>query len=258
MTSPILTWENDANLKVNEVKFFVTYNADELHGVNSTVDKFLLGKSRSMIEKLIEMLGEQAISNVFEMGIFKGGSVVLYDQIFQPIKIAAVEFARKPVEALAQYIQKHGKFTHVKPYYGVNQADRRAMEEILSMEFPSQDVDLIVDDASHLYEETREAFNISFPYLKPGGHYVIEDWAWAHWPGDLWQKNNPHFGGKRALSNLLIELNMLAASRCDLIEDIFVNHNFIIVKRGASKLPPDRFDIGEHYLLRGKRFGAWL
>ncbi len=258
MTSPMLVWENDSNLSVNGVAFYVAYTSEELHGTDSTVDKFLLGKSRSMIERLIDILRGRKIDNVFDMGIFKGGSVVLYDQVFQPQKIVAIEFMPKPVEALTQYIRKYRKVNHIKPHYGVNQADRLAMQKILLGEFPKQDIDLIVDDASHFYKETREAFNIAFPYLKPGGHYVIEDWAWAHWPGDHWQKNNPHFGKQPALSNLLIELNMLAASRCDLIEDIFVNHNFIIVKRGASKLPPDMFDIGQHYLLRGKHFGAWL
>ncbi len=258
MTAPALTWENDSNLKINDVEFYVAYTSEELHGINSTVDRFLLGKSRSMIEKVVAMLGGHTIGNVFEMGIFKGGSVVLYDQLFQPNKIVAVEFMPKPVQALAQYIAKHGNPDRIKPYYGVNQADRRTMQKILFSEFPNRDIDIIVDDASHLYEETREAFNIAFPFLKPGGHYVIEDWAWAHWSGDLWQKDNPHFGGKRALSNLLIELFMLAASRCDLIEEIFVNHNFIIVKRGVTALPQSDFDLGRHYLLRGKHFGAWL
>jgi len=258
MSSPILVWENDSNLKVNGVDFYVAYSPEELHGIDSTVDKFLLGKSRSMIEKLMTVLAGQKICNVFDIGIFKGGSVVLYDQLFRTEKIVAVEFMSRPVDALTKYIQRHKKSDHIKPYYGVNQADRRAMKKILAYEFPNQEIDLIIDDASHLYEETREAFNIGFPYLRPGGHYVIEDWAWAHWPGDYWQKDNPHFKDKRALSNLLIELTMLAASRCDLIEDIFVNHNYVIVKRGGSKLPADGFDIGEHYLLRGKHFGAWL
>jgi SAM-dependent methyltransferase len=257
MISAKLTWEDDKNLKVNDVAFYVTYCGEELLGINSTVEKFLIGKGRGMIEKSIAMFGDQKFNNIFDIGIFKGGSVVLYDQIFQPQKIVAIELVTESVEALTQYIEKNKKFNSIKPYYGVNQADRQAMENILSFEFPNQDIDLIIDDASHMYEETRESFNISFPYLKPGGYYVIEDWAWAHWPGEKWQKKRP-FRKKRALSNLLIELNMLAASRCDLIENILINHNIIVVKRGASMLSLDKFDIADHYLLRGKRFGAWL
>jgi len=258
MSVGTLVWKDDSHLTVNDMTFYVTYQHEELIGIDSTTTRFLLGKSRSMIEKVLTALGGKTITHILDIGIFKGGSVVLYDQLFRPAKIVAVEFVSEPNKALAQYIQTHRRESEVKPYYGVNQADRRAMQKILSSEFLSAGIDLIVDDASHLYAETRETFNLSFPYLRPGGHYVIEDWAWAHWPGEYWQENNSYFGSKPALTNLLIELMMLAASRSDLIADISVNHNMIIVTRGASPLSPGSFDIGEHYLLRGKQFQAWL
>ena len=97
------------------------------------------------------------------MGIFKGGSLVLYDQIFSLEKIAAIDYLSEPVEALVKYISSRDKAQNIRPYYGVNQADRPAMEQILSAEFPERDIDLIVDDASHLYGETREAFASHFP-----------------------------------------------------------------------------------------------
>jgi hypothetical protein len=211
-----------------------------------------------MIERSIAIGREQKIKKVFDMGIFKGGSVVLYDQIFQPDKIVAIDFMRLPVEALANYIKQSKKCESVKPYYGINQADRTAMEAILSSEFPEKDIDLIVDDASHFYAETREAFNINFPYLKAGGLYIIEDWGWAHWTGNLWQTEASPFGNSKAMSNLLIELFMFAASRPDLVEDISFNHNTITIKKGSGQLPEGKFDIGEHYVLRGKSFEAWL
>jgi len=193
------------------------------------------------------------------MGILQGGSVVLYDQIFQPQVIAAIEYSRKRVNALTEYIDKHKKGSVVRPYYGVNQADRHAMEKVLSSEFPRKDIDLIIDDASHFYKETKEAFNISFPYLRKGGLYIIEDWAWAHWAGDYWQNGKtPNLAGKVAMSNLLIELFMLAASRPDFISDILIEPSIITVRKGYGDLPKGNFDISEHYLLRGKKFGAWL
>ena len=42
-------------------------------------------------------------------------------------------------------------------------------------------IDLVVDDASHLYEQTKATFAMLFPLVRPGGNYVIEDWSWAHW-----------------------------------------------------------------------------
>ena len=260
----VIKWEDAKTLLVNDIRFFVTFDPNELLDIQSSEDHFLLGKAPPMVERSIAMGKARRINKVFEIGIFKGGSVVLYDQIFQPQKIAAVDLSKEPVKALSDYIVKRGKQDRVRPYYGVDQGDRAAMERIMSSEFPNRDIDLIVDDASHLYEQTRTAFNVAFPYLAVGGNYVIEDWAWAHWAGPQWQIRpwqfwkRPPFNGGRALSNLLIELFMLTASRPDLIEDILVTHNLIVVTRGKGELPAGDFDIGDHYLMRGKRFGAWL
>ena len=192
------------------------------------------------------------------MGILQGGSVVLYDQIFSPEKIVAIEHSLEPVESLAHDIAKRRKYHIVKPYYGINQADCSAIEKLVSAEFPDRDVDLIIDDVSHLYEETREAFNISFPYLKNGGLYIIEDWAWAHWSGDCWEKDHVFFSERKSLSNLLMELFMLAASCPGFVKDIIVEPSVITVSRGDGASPTGKFNIGDHYLLRGKHFGAWL
>ena len=37
-------------------------------------------------------------------------------------------------------------------------------------------LDLVIDDASHLYGPTMASFEVLFPRLRPGGLYVIEDW----------------------------------------------------------------------------------
>ena len=253
-----LKWETDGILQINDIRFIVTYDADGLHSLNSSENCFVLGKDRTMIEKYFAISQAAEIRKVFEMGIFKGGSVVFYDQIFQLEKIAAIEFLGEPIQALEEYIVSREKYDVVKPYYGINQADRWTMGNILSSEFPGKDIDLVIDDASHLYFETREAFNITFPYLRVGGLYIIEDWAWAHWDG-IWQEPQKSFFSfkKPALSNLLIELFMLAA-RCSLIENIWVNHNFIMVKKGSGEFPQGNFDIADHYLLRDRRFESWL
>jgi hypothetical protein len=257
--SQILIWEDDLHLKINDVSFYLSVDTNYLKTGYSASDTFLLGKPRHMVEKSVEIGKQYKISKIFDMGILHGGSAALYDQIFAPEKLVAIEHDLQPVDVLANYITKHNKVDIVKPYYGVNQADRSAMEKILLAEFPNRDIDLIVDDASHLYYETREAFNISFPYLKKGGLYIIEDWAWAHWSGDYWQKGqNAFLKNKVAMSNLLVELFMLTASHPEFIEDIFIDHNIIKIKRGKAELSTSKFNIADHYLLRGKKFDAWL
>ena len=38
-----------------------------------------------------------------------------------------------------------------------------------------QTLDLIIDDGSHINELTFSSFNLFWPLLKDGGHYIIED-----------------------------------------------------------------------------------
>jgi SAM-dependent methyltransferase len=256
---PELNWKDDLNLQINDVNFYLSIDTKELQGGKSSSDSFLLGKPRHMVEKSALIGQDHKINKVFEMGILQGGSVALYDQLWKPEKIVAIDYSSVPVEPLAKYIEKREKKDQIKPYYGVNQADRSVMENILTNEFPNKDIDFIIDDASHLYQETRKAFNICFPFLKAGGLYYIEDWAWAHWAGDYWQEGGNEFlVGKTSMSNLLIELFMLSASRPDLVQSITVEHSLIVVKKGDGKIPEGKFNIGEHYLMRGKAFGAWL
>jgi len=207
-----LFFKNENTVIINGIKFILTWDISELQNMNSSGKFFLLGKTTEMIERCIALGQKQEIKKVFDMGILQGGSVVLYDKIYALDKIVAIDCMPQTVEALTRYIERHDKINLIKPYYGVDQADSAAMGKILSLEFPKRDIDLIVDDASHYYAETRAAFNISFPYLKAGGLYVIEDWGWAHWAGEPWQTEESPFGSRKAMSNLLIELFMLAAS----------------------------------------------
>lgn len=100
------------------------------------------------------------------------------------------------------------------------------------------------------------SFNLIFPHLRTGGYYVIEDWAWAHWPGDQWQKDGGIWSDKPALTNLIFELVMLSASRCDLIESVEIYGNTAIVKRGSGPIKEGNFEISKLYFCRGKSFMA--
>lgn len=249
-----LTWHDDHSLSIGDIGFRLSHDSGELRSGSSQGETFLLGKPRHMVEFAAGLAAERPAGKLFEMGILQGGSVVLYDLVFSPEKLVAIDHAPNPVQPLAEYIRRHGKARTIRPCYGIGQDDREKMEKLLSREFPERDIDLVVDDASHYYRETRDAFNIVFPYLKPGGLYIIEDWAWAHWAGEYWQGADSPFKGRPALSNLLIELFMLSASRPDLIESLFVDHNMIVVAKGAGALPHGDFDLAEHYLMRGKSF----
>ena len=253
-----LIWNDDFHFEINNIKFKLSIDTKVLQGP-PLKNIFLLGKNKKLIEEVLSFIDQNKIKKIFEMGILHGGSTVMYDQIFALKKIVAVDHNPQPVIGLMAYIKESRKAKIVKPYYGVNQADSSAMKKILSQEFPKSDIDLIIDDASHFYQETKDAFNISFPYLKADGFYIIEDWAWAHWPESYFQnEENPALKGKVALSNFLIELFMLAASKPDYIQNIFITSSMLIIKKGDGRLAKKNFNISDYYLLRGKLFQPWL
>ena len=249
-----LEWTSEHVLRIDEVEFYTTVDLEDLHAHESRANHFLLGKTRPMIDAVLALRDTESIRRILDVGIFKGGSAALYVKLFAPEKLVAVEYMPKPVEALARFIADNDLVSRLIPYYGTNQSDAQAMGRILATEFPDRNVDLIVDDASHFYFESRATVNLTLPYLRPRGLYILEDWGWAHWAGDTWQKSKAIPSSKPALSNLLFELCMLCASRPDIVSDIAVTTDTVVLRRGDAELPVGTFDIGQHYLCRDRWF----
>ena len=253
-----LEWLSDHLLKIDGVEFYLTVGLDELHSHESQPNHFLLGKTRAMVEDVLALRKQERIDRILDIGVFKGGSAALYNKVFQPAKLIAIEYLATPVDALTRFITDNGLEDRLIPYYGTDQSDVAAMGAILAREFPNRDIDLVVDDASHFYFESRATVNLVLPYLRPGGLYILEDWAWAHWPGDTWQKGRAIPLAKPALSNLVFELTMLCASRRDIVESISITSNTAVFRRGDASLEVGRFNISEHYLCRDRWFKPTL
>jgi hypothetical protein len=249
-----LEWSSEKLLRIDEVEFYLTVDLDDLHAHESRTNHFLLGKTRPMVDAVLALRDTESIGRILDVGIFKGGSAALYMKVFAPEKLVAVEYMPQPVEALARFIADNDLASRLIPYYRTDQSDAQAMGRILATEFPDRNVDLIVDDASHFYLESRATVNLTLPYLRPRGLYILEDWGWAHWPGETWQKSRAIPASKPALSNLVFELCMLCASRPDIVSDIALTRNTVVLRRGDAALTPGTFDIGQHYLCRDRWF----
>ncbi len=112
---------------------------------------------------------------LFELGVFKGGSLLLWRDYFQNGHIVGLD--ANPVD-----IHDSTGRTHI--YRGLQQDT--ALLDRISLEMAPHGFDVIVDDASHLADPTRIAFwHLFNNHLKPGGIYAIEDWGtgyWQSWP----------------------------------------------------------------------------
>jgi predicted O-methyltransferase YrrM len=172
----------------------------------STSEVFTIVKSEPYLRVYEDLASSFSPRSILELGIFQGGSYVFLDKLFKPRRMSAVDISQKPVAALLQYLSRsENRFVH----FGTSQHDRELLQQVVLGELEDE-LDLVVDDASHTYEETKASFEFLFPLLSPGGVYVIEDWSWAHHPS--YQSPAAPFSKRRALSNLLFEQIMLLGS----------------------------------------------
>jgi predicted O-methyltransferase YrrM len=247
-------WKSDASFTLAETEFLMMHNPEDLKRLETTNERFLLGKTRNLVTNTVAMRDSESIKQIVDLGIYKGGSIALYALLFMPLKLVGIEYSKEPVEPLNNFIAKNGLQKQVSTYYGVNQADSKQLRQIVGAEFGGVELDLVVDDASHYYAETRSSFETLFPMLRPGGIYIIEDWGWAHWAGDEWQKSKYFSSKSPSLTNLLIEISMLCASRPDLVASLQIEQSVIAVRRGSAKFEPGDFKLEQKYLNRGKKF----
>jgi hypothetical protein len=70
--------------------------------------------------------------------------------------------------------------------------------------------------------------------VKPGGIYIVEDWAWNHWSG--YQAPDHGWGDKVSPSELAFELAEATGSLRAGIEHVEVYPGFLAIERSNTKL----------------------
>jgi len=112
---------------------------------------------------------------LLELGVLKGGSLMLWRDYFERGVIAGLDLNPAPVADTTG---------RIRVYQG-GQQDTALLDRI-ARECAPEGFDIIIDDCSHVGELARISFWHLFEHhLKPGGFYVIEDWGtgyWESWP----------------------------------------------------------------------------
>jgi SAM-dependent methyltransferase len=235
------------SLSLNSVTFHFDISSS-MRTRESTKDSFLLAKTPELINQLLRQTSGKQVERIFDIGIFKGGSVALYNELFSPKKLVAIENGSIPVSPLAHYITSRSLDSVLRPYYGVDQADSIALEKIYQDEFDLALLDLVIDDASHFYNETKASFNTLFPRVRPGGIYVIEDWGWNHWPNESWGDANNIFLGRKPLSDLVFEIARVCATSLEsVVKQITICGSVVYVERGYGSVKPG-WDVSTAYV----------
>lgn len=243
-------WLSDDCLQFGEVTFNLRTKPEQYLTEKSSRNNFLLVKSRKMIEQEFRPVEEVGpMRNIVDIGIWQGGSVALLDQLYNPDLLVALEKDHDPLDALTAYIEDHGRDA-VMPIHGVNQADTTKIMEVLDQQFGDTPLDLVIDDASHLYKQTRRSFETIFPRLRPGGLFIIEDWAWSV-SGETWKTK--HFRRKPGLINLVVQLMAAVGSRHPAFSDIKVYSHSAVVTRGTAPYSRSPLNLDDFVRSRGSR-----
>lgn len=186
--------------------------------------------------------------NLLEIGIFEGGSAVFFDRYFPVAKMTCIDFMPEVATALERYAREHGN-GRITQHVGIDQANKEIVSDIVESEF-SQELDLVIDDASHWYEPSRASFEAVFPYLREGGVYVIEDWSWVH--DSRAEKADHMWAGINALTNLVFRLVMVHGTDLSVISRIGFSAGFMWVQKGVARLPKRSFTLSPYERPRGR------
>lgn len=248
-----IKWYDDNHLTIGDFPAYAIDGTQFMRQVDDYRDRLVIEKTRDMLRSYEALFEDkqQSYLRIIEIGIFMGGSSAYLHELFSPEKIVTMDIRKKPLVTLDNYIEARGINNSLKPRWGVDQGNNSQVSRVVNEEFGDQLIDLIIDDASHLLQPTRNTFNTLFPRLRPGGYYFIEDWKWAHGSPDT-----PTTGGsisaeaiEKALGNqpplslLGIDLMMACGNRPDIISEVHFSEYHIRIRRGSAKIDALPFDV---------------
>ncbi|MEG6509455.1 class I SAM-dependent methyltransferase [Methyloligella sp. 2.7D] len=237
-----LEWIDSDSFSIGDCRFTIDVTPGPKRRL-STENNFTLVKTKRFLSLYDEIEEDLAGKKILELGIFEGGSLVFFDKRFRPSKLVGLDIREEPIPALDAYTA--GRGDAVKVYYGTSQADQGALDKICQDDFDGQ-VDVVIDDASHLYDLTKASFEILFKWLAPGGTYIIEDWAWSY-QVPTQERKHPWYK-KTGMATLLFELiGDLAANNA--IDFISIDRTMAIITK--SKAPNSQLTFGKDRL-RGR------
>jgi predicted O-methyltransferase YrrM len=176
---PTVEWLDESHLRCGEVLFAAIWSDDGRDPEWDGSDDFPVWKPPTHLRQFVATLNDFEAPNVVEVGVAHGGSAALITLLTAPQRLVTFDLAESPPPQLTAFVGANGLDGVVHSYFGVDQSDRVRLAEVLDAEFGEQPLDLVVDDASHLYDPTRTTFEVLFPRLRPGGLFIIEDWSWV-------------------------------------------------------------------------------
>ena len=193
----------------------------------SKINEFVIVKDDATLS-FYESLRPHLPKAIMEIGMYEGGSLVYFDKLFKPTNLVGLDRRSSPIEPLEDYRRPR---PHIRTFYARFQ-DKPGTLQAARQCFP-HGIDLVIDDASRLYRESSATFDMLFPLVREGGHYVIERWRG---PQGLKTSEN---GGQPPPSQMVYEL-IDQLGRTPAIENIEIRSHVACVRRGPGSYVPEK------------------
>jgi hypothetical protein len=247
-----LIWKPDRMLLDDLVFRLEHYRSDAWDGGD---DHFLFYKTKELVDQyklFFEHYSTKHVTRLFELGVFDGGSTVFWNELLRPSKHVAIDIIERADSAyFRRYVESRALRERIKTFWGTDQSDKVRLRALVASEFDGS-LDMVIDDASHMYGPTRASFEALFPYCVPGSLYIIEDWAWGHWAGFI-TPDHP-WASQEVMTRLVTELIEAAGTSSLLISSVVVYQGFVAIERGPLQFQnPAEFDLEHHILRRAKQ-----
>jgi hypothetical protein len=133
----------------------------------------------TIYDRYFGQLADEAVA-FLELGVHTGESLKVWATYFSKGIIVGLDIAENKAD-----FSGHPNIVFERG----NQTDADRLREIVLKHAPGG-LDIVLDDASHVGQYAAASYATLFPYLKPGGLYVIEDWGTGYF--DDWPDGN-HF-----------------------------------------------------------------
>jgi len=224
-----IVWTSEHTFQLGDTEYVC-----DMYGVRSDSEptRFCIAKHPANIRRYAALIAELAPQRIVEVGILEGASTAMFVDLAEPQKLVAIDHAEAPSAKLRSFIEGRDLGDTVAVYGGVDQSDVRALQRIADAELGGVDLDLVIDDASHRLAFTRPTFNFFFPRLRPGGAYLLEDWATglrAEGPVQLQAAEPP-------LVELLYEVLATKGRHPGVIGDVTINAGWAVIERGTAPI----------------------
>ena len=245
------TGENEADIDGLRFRFGL-----ETQGVvDAPATTIRVAKPAHGLKQLVDRLQTLPVENVVEIGVLQGGSLAFWHRLLQPARCVGLDASDDAVVELEKYMASpacDGPPPMFVPR--IDQGDRIGLRALTQVAPGESWIDLALDDASRQYGSTRRCFEEVFPSLRPGGLYVIEDWAWAHWKDHGWKQRLVTDGYGQSLTTLLLQIMAVAVNLPTLVSRVEVNPGFAVITRGDMPVVNANFYLAQHTVVMGRKF----